>query len=616
MFYMKNKLGAWQVGNSPTQGKVSFAVFFPLDANPNIKKIQVAGDFQNQLDPAINDWEFDKGFELTESIIPEGTIWKFQSENELQSGFYQYKYLITFNDDSKRYISDPCTRYSGSTNQNAAFVIGGSQPTDNIIAPLKNGRKPVSELIIYEIQIYDFVADFNHGKEAPLQAIIHKLDYIKDIGFNAILFMPWTGWKSQGYNWGYEPIHYFSVAFQYANAIDKPAEKLSWLKLLINECHKRDIHVIMDGVYNHTSKDFPYKQMYLNQEDCPYTGIYEGSFSGLEDLNFNNECTNEFIRDVCLYWIEEFKIDGIRFDNTVNFYKAGDTKGLNKILDEIDSFLNNKNELNFSLTIEHIQKDACTAVNNTKANSYWDNALYEVTFNSLWEGTISTKLLNALNNRQYLIDENKVPSLYLSNHDHSQVAFRAGARKNRGSMQWNKTQPYVIALFTSTAIPLVQAGAEFAEEYFIPENDEDTGRRVISRPLRWKLCDDKIGVKIKKLYHRMAKIRRDYAGLCSNNFYPNQWQEWQTQFNTEGYGIDLNKQIAIYHRWGISENTLQKFIIVLNFSDISHEVCVPFPSNGTWTDLLSNYDGSWRSHVYDNKLCFEIGPNWGHVFFQ
>jgi 1,4-alpha-glucan branching enzyme len=79
----------------------------------------------------------------------------------------------------------------------------------------------------------------------------------------------------------------------------------------------------MDGVFNHVSVDFPYKGMYRNPDDCPYIGTYGGSFAGLQDLNFNNDCTNDFIRDVCLYWIETFGIDGIRFDNTVNFYVAG-----------------------------------------------------------------------------------------------------------------------------------------------------------------------------------------------------------------------------------------------------------------------------------------------------
>jgi pullulanase len=620
MNYMANRLGAWQVGNDPAKGKVEFKIFFPSKPiadkgpktwDPEIASIKVAGDFLN------NNWNFQAGFPMNKSIVPEGTFWNYQTSKELDTGFYQYKYFITFNDGSTQIVSDPCTRYSGKDNQNAAFVIGGSQPTNNVVLPLANGRKPIRELRIYELHIYDFVLDYNTEKKAPLAAIINKLDYIQQLGFNAILFMPWTGWTSSDYSWGYEPIHYFSVAYQYANSLDEPAEKISLLKALISECHKRDIHVIMDGVYNHASKAFPYKHMYRNTDNCPYTGPYEGSFSGLEDLDFNNACTNEFIKDVCLYWIDIFKIDGIRFDNAVNFYKAGDTKGLNSLLNEIFTYVESIGENNFSLTIEHLQKDACQVVNSTKANSYWDNALYEFAFNSLWWKNIDSRLLNALNNQRFLNDANNVATLYNGNHDHSHVTFQSGVRDNVGSMRWYKTQPYAIALFTATAIPLVQAGTEFGEDHFIPENDEGTGRRIISRPIRWKLSEDRIGIQLRKLYQRLAIIRRDYEGLQSPNFYPNSWDEWQTQFNPEGYGVDTARQLAIYHRWGHTKaGILQKFMIVLNFSDTAQDVCVPFPDNGIWTDLLSNYSGTWKPVISNYCLCFKISSNWGHVFFK
>lgn len=608
---MSNRLGAWQVGNDPEKGKVEFKIFFPNGWNPEINSIRVAGDFLN------SNWDFQSGFQMAKSSTSEGTIWSYKTNEILDKGFYQYKYFIEFNDGSTKIVSDPCTRYSGINNQNAAFVIGGSRPADNVVQPLAHERKPTRGLRIYELHIYDFVLDYNIGKKAPLEAIIDKLDYISELGFNAILFMPWTGWASEGYSWGYEPIHYFSVAYQYANNLDHPEEKLHWLKKLISECHSRDIHVIMDGVYNHTSRDFPYKQMYLDPDNCPYSGTYEGYFGGLEDLDFNNECTNEFIRDVCLYWIKEFKIDGIRFDNTVNFYRAGDPTGLVRLLEEIHNYTEENNEENFSLTIEHLTLDACNVVNNTKASSYWNNALYEFTFGSLWRKRIDSRLLNALNSQKYLDETDKVATLYIDNHDHSNVTFRSGACDYLGSMRWYKTQPYIIALYTATAIPLVRAGSEFGEDYFIPEDDGGTCRRIISRPLRWKMSMDRIGIALRNLYKHLAIIRRDYEGLQSGYFYPESWDEWQTQFNPEGYGIDIERQLAIYHRWGYTKaGVLQKFIVVLNFSDLNQDICVPFPENGTWTDLLSNYSGIWKPEVSNYNLCFKIGSNWGHIFFK
>ena len=184
-------------------------------------------------------------------------------------------------------------------------------------------------------------------------------------------------------------------------------------------------------------------------------------------------------------------------------------------------------------------------------------------------------------------------------------------------MRWYKTQPYLIALFTATGLPMIQNGAEFAEDYWIPENDEGTGRRIRPRPLRWKLETDGIGTSLKKLYKQIANIRLKYSGLRSANFYPQPWEEWQNTFNSEGYGIDVNRQLLIYHRWGDNENgILQRFIIVLNFSDTDQDVCVPFPENGIWVDLLSDFNNPWTPSISDWKLCFKIGSNWGHVFFK
>jgi pullulanase len=615
MFYMANRLGAWQVGSDPDQGKVEFKIFFPQGFDPQIASIRVAGSFQSQIS-SYADWDFPNGFALTPAATADGTFWSCATPTELQAGFYQYKYLVTFTDGTARIVSDPCARYGGTENQNAGFVIGGSSPAQNVVQPLAGGRKHLRDLILYELMIDDFT-DEDRGPRAPLAVVMDRLDYLQALGFNAILFMPWTAWKNRDFDWGYEPFQYFAVEYRYANDLEQPAEKISWLKQLISACHQRGIHVIMDGVFNHVSLDFPYKWLYRNPDDCPYTGTFGGSFAGLQDLNFNNDCTNEFIRDVCVYWIETFGIDGIRFDNTVNFYIPGDLKGLPELMENIQAYLGPQPAKTFSLTLEHIDMSAADVTNHTQATSYWDNALYSQAFDSLWNNQVRAGFLNSLNDQRFLTTPEKVPTLYLSNHDHSHVTWQAGARDNLGGMQWFETQPYVIALYTSPATPLVPNGQEYGEDFWIMEDDQKTGRRVNPRPLRWKRSKDSIGQSLLKLYTRMAEIRTQYAGLRSPNFYPQPWEEWQTQFNPQGYGIDLARQLVIYHRWGQDEQgALQRFVIVLNFSDQAQDVSVPFPENGAWVDLLSGYCGSWKPVVTNYRLAFSVGPHWGHVFYQ
>lgn len=612
MFYMANRCGAWQAGGDENTGAIEFRLFFPKGFDPDISSIRVAGDFQNQL--GGTDWDFSNGIPLVKRVTADGTFWEVTT-GFVQKDFYQYKYLVTFPDGASRKVTDPCTRYGGSDSQNSAVVVGGSQPVPNFPRRLA-ARKPLCDLVVYELMLDDFTDEFREAR-APLDAVVDKLDYLVSLGFNAILFMPWTAWKNHDFDWGYEPFQYFSVAYRYTTDLRQPAEKLSFLARLVDECHARGIHVIMDGVFNHVSFAFPYVDFYRQHSDCPFTGKFGGEFPGLQDLNFNNECTQEFVRDVCLYFIDEFRIDGIRFDNTTNFNVPNDIKGLPTLLQDIASYVAAHDGPNFSLTLEHLAMDAADVTRRTAAHSYWDNELYGRTFEFLWNGRIDRRILQALDHARFLNFPEEVPTQYLSNHDHSHVAWQAGARDNSGLERWFKTQPYAIALFTGTSVPMVQNGQEFGEEHRLPEDDHGTGRRVVPRPLRWKFADDQVGSTLRKLYGALARARRDHPGLRSNNIWPSPWEDWQTRFTPEGAGVDESKQVVIYHRWGTTaDGRMENFVIVLNFSDQPQLVSVPFPLDGTWTDLLSDFNGSWQPNVANHRLDITVGSNWGHVFFR
>lgn len=614
--YMDERCGAWQVGSDSQRGEIEFRIFFPSGFDPQVDEIRVAGDFQEAI--GGQNWDFPGGVLLAKDTSrTEGTFWTARTGQPVEAGFYQYKYLMKFANGERRIVSDPCARYGGLDSQNAAVVVGGSPAADNVVRPVAGGRKALRDLNVYELMIDDFTDDFR-GSSAPVAAVEDRLDYLDGLGFNAILCMPWTAWKNQAFDWGYEPFQYFAVESRYTHDLARPSEKLSLLKHLISACHERGIHVIMDGVFNHVSLDFPYAAMYLNRSTCPYIGKFGEEFVGLQDLNFNNRCTSEFIASVCRYWIDVFGIDGIRFDNTVNYLQRGDNRGIPELLETIAGWMAERHEENFSLTLEHIDVSAVQVVNSTRATSFWDNSLYEICFRDGGDGRIGPRFLNALNTRRYLDEpDEKLPTLYLGNHDHSNVAFRAGAGNlNEGaSGRWFKTQPWVIALFTSTATPLVQNGQEFAEEHYLPENDHRTGRRVIPHPLRWKMENDPVGRAMLNLHRTMARLRLDHAGLRSAHMYPAYWEEWQTQFDTAGVGVDVARQVAIYHRWEeFGDGAVENFVIALNFSDEAQFVHLPFPVNGRWTDMLGEPASRLSVDVRDHTLATMVPSNWGHVF--
>jgi len=637
--YMREKFGAWQVGDREEGGAIQFKLFFPdrekdcsqyaasrRDENgnivpdfgdPKIESIQVAGDFQRFV--GQTEWDFEGAPHLQkQDDHPKGWVWAYQTDRELPAGFYQYKYYVTFQNGTKRIVGDPCSRYGGSENQNSALVVGGSNPT---VTPLAD-RKHLRDLVVYELMIDDFTDEYR-AERAPLDAVRDKLPYLKDeLGINAILCMPWTAWPGYCYSWGYTPYQYFSVEYRYANAEGKPAEKLSWLMNLISACHDRGIHVFMDGVFNHVgdvapcgdvAAGFPYLWLYQNPDACPYVGQFGGRFPGLKDLDFNNGCTQAFIRDVCLYWIDDFKIDGIRFDNTSNFYVPGDQRGLPQLLKDVREHVEGQGQRNFALILEHLALEAAGIANETGATSYWNNELYQRCFDYLWRRQVDSRIMGALDTHVGLGFE-KVATVYLSNHDHSHVTWQAGACSNAGALEWYRTQPYAIALLTCPGAPMIQNGQEFGEDHWIMEDDQGMNRRVRPRPLRWDFVNDRAGSRLLWLYSKLTELRNQHPSLRSDNLYPDRWETWQTQFNPAGYGVDVEKQVVIYHRWGRGDDDrLERFIVVLNCSPSSQCVDIPFSTNGEWQDVLNGR----RDTVTDYRLGGQwIESNWGRVYLQ
>ena len=621
MVFMDKRCGAWQVGDEPDHGAVEFRIFFPAGTDSGVKVIRVAGDFQHLL--GGQDWDFAGGLQLAaERATPDGEYLSVTT-GDLPAGFYEYKYLVEFDKAAPRIVTDPCARYGGLTDQNSGVVVGGSTPQENQVRPLQGGRRPYSDLTIYELMIDDFTLEYRRER-APLAAVVDRLDELRDLGVTAVEFMPWTAWKNTDFDWGYEPFQYFSVEARYADDLTRPTEKLAWLKTLVSECHDRGIHVIMDGVYNHVSVEFPYKFLYSDPAQCPFTKEpFGGSFPGLQDLDFAEPITQQFILEVCQYWMDVFGIDGIRLDNTVNFYVPGDLRGLPDLLSAVAQHASDQAQENFSLTLEHLDLSAADVTNATHATSFWDNSLFGLTFGALWNDRIDSQFLNSLNNRRFLTS-GKAPTLYLTNHDHSDAAWQAGARDNVGAVgadgggNWWKTQPFAIALFTSTAVPLIRNGQEFGEEHFIPENDHNTGRRVSGRPLRWKYRTDPAGSTLVALYTRLATLRRDHPAFRSPFMYPAEWATWQTQFNPTGVGIDVNRQLAIYHRWAVLPAGVENLVVVLNFSGTDEVVDTPFPTLGQWDDLLATFRGGapFTVDVGGPRAPVPVGSHWGRILYR
>lgn len=220
-------------------------------------------------------------------------------------------------------------------------------------------------------------------------------------------------------------------------------------------------------------------------------------------------------------------------------------------------------------------------------------------------GNLTTSYVRALNTGKDF-DSARRPVTYIENHDHSTVTEQCGGRS-----VWWRTQPLVIALMTACGAPLIHNGQEFGEQFWFPE---DGSQRVQARPLRWAGSTDATGTALLDLYRRLIAMRKQHPALRSQNFYPEPYDMQLTHFNVEGYGVDQDRDVAIFHRWGADEQgRLERFIVVLNFSEYPQQLDIPFSANGRWTDLLNNSTAEVTDWVLRNQT---VTSHWGRVYWR
>src|SRR4029078_4630258 len=149
------------------------------------------------------------------------------------------------------------------------------------------------------------------------------------------------------------------------------------------------------------------------------------------------------------------------------------------------------------------------------------------------------------------------------------------------------------------------------DDHYLPGDGDN---RVIPRAVNWNFATDATGQQLLSLHRKLAQIRHEHPALRSSNFYPREYDEQWTHFNADGYGVDGDKDVAIYHRWGNDDaGNLERFIIVLNFSAFDQFVDIPFSDNGDWDDLLNGGQVNVQNYRLTNH---GVSSNWGKLFFK
>lgn len=176
---------------------------------------------------------------------------------------------------------------------------------------------------IYPLGLTGAPKENSYGEpEHRLNTLLPWIDHIKNIGCNAIYIGPL--FESVGH--GYETTDYKKLDSRLGDNQD--------LKNFVAECHKKDVKVIFDGVFNHTGRDFfAFKDIKEKREGSQYRDWYcnvnfggnneyndgfcydnWGGYNLLVKLNQRNPAVKDYICDVIRFWVSEFDVDGIRLD--------------------------------------------------------------------------------------------------------------------------------------------------------------------------------------------------------------------------------------------------------------------------------------------------------------
>ena len=296
-------------------------------------------------------------------IIPEKTVpmaakprglWEYETPENLDGTYYTYAVLV----DGKLYETpDPYGKACGVNGLRSMVLALSRTDPENWGKDIAPAKQP--EQIIYELHIKDFSWDAAGGFEAKDRGkytaftaegttlrgegvFATGLDYLKNLGVTHIQILPMYDYGSvdeanpeTGYNWGYDPVNYNVPEGSYASDPYHAEVRIRELKEMIAALHANGFRVIMDVVYNHTYcldsplfKTVPWYFYRQNPDGSPSNGSGCGN-----DVASERSMCARYILDSALYWVEEYHLDGFRFD----LMGLLDTELMEQLQKELDS---------------------------------------------------------------------------------------------------------------------------------------------------------------------------------------------------------------------------------------------------------------------------------------
>jgi 1,4-alpha-glucan branching enzyme len=449
----------------------------------------------------------------------------------------------------------------------------------------KHDDKPLPSndaLVIYELHVGDFSGgpgDDQDGKpKGRFQNVIDKLDYLAELGINAIELMPCNEFPGER-SWGYNPRSIFAVENNYGTPDD--------LCRLVDECHGRGIRVIHDGVYNHSEDKAPLTQIdytywyYRDNPDEPYNRFGPKFDYEHFDENLNVFPARQHVRDAILFWIDNFHIDGIRFDAT---YLIKHHDFLGWLHSEIFQHIKGKP---FYTIAENIPQDPSIAGPNGPLDAAWHENFAQQLMSTVIGLPNDGRqpfdidgLINVLDPRKDGFGGAYNVVNYIDNHDRERIMWELGNIAHLfDEPAFRRNKLGISLLLTAPGDPMIYMGQEFGES---------AAKTTDWQRIDWSLLQNERNADLKRYYSGLIFLRKTNRALQSNTF--------------EAIDCDRERAILGFKRWDDGGGVV---VVVANLRDVfAGEIKVGnWPGDGKWHEYHNNYDVEVQGGILTDSLA-------------
>ncbi len=592
---------------------VTLSLFAPAKQN-----VFVLGDFNN--------WQPDYNYLMKKDSLKADSVWFWLEldSGEFPVGQYSgFQYLV----DEELRISDPYSSlvldpYNDEYIPETTFPNLPAYPhekTDGWVSLIHPGkaafnweatdyvRPEKTELVIYELLIRDFLDTKN------FQTLTDTLDYLENLGVNAIELMPVSEFDGN-LSWGYNPSHHL--------ALDKFYGAPEAFKKFVDEAHKRNIAVILDVVMNHATGVNPFYKLYGSDDDYYFNSSARHAYNVFNDFDHSYSGTQYYTKRMIEHWIDEYKVDGFRWDLTKGFTQncmANDEACTGRFQQDRVDILKKYSDYqwdadpDFIVIFEHLggeQEEAKWAnyrIDEGKGVMLWGNmngAYNEATmgYNSGGKSDLSGVLKRSRNSfvkrhlvgymeshdEQWLMFKNRKYGNSSGDYDITDLGTALGRQKLAGAFFFTLPGPKMLWQFG-------ELGYGGGPDECLKNNGNgdclaSDPSRTGEKPIRWDYYEDENRKKLYKTWSALINLRRSSPAFTTPN---------QAEYKLSG----AVKTISYQH----SDSDV---LIAGNFGVTETDVDITYPSAGDWYDF---FEGSSHS-VNSTENTLTLGPGEFKIF--